>query len=277
MTQFQEMCDKAPYSKVLEASKSEKTKVAYANAFVMLDRFLTGGDPWKMTAGQMFEFITKFKKEGQKDSSISLYMAAYKRLYKYGMTKGLISEDPTKVFENISIERTKREPKVLSKEQRQHLKASLKWDKEFHIRVSLSVMIGLYAGLHTTEIRLLKWEDINFDTKEFHLTGERNKEAFPPVDARLMELFLRYRKDSGYVIGEITPDPFNDWHKKNVKQWCGWGDEVAYTCEVLRNCFIKELIENNVDYKTLLTFFNTIKDRARLASFDSITPFLDIK
>lgn len=263
------MCAKAPYSQVLSSCKADRTKESYAGDYSQLDTFLNGGNPWAMNMEQMFAFIIAMKERRLAHRTISRRMAAYKRLFKYGMRHKFVTSDPTLAFEDIDVEPAQRNPKALSKEQREHLKASLKWDTSLNRRISLMVMIGLYTGLRLNEIRLLKWDDINFQKQTLKTIGKRSKEATLPIPDPLFELLKEY-KVMGYVIGEVSHAEVGWWNRTIVKRWCGWGKEVTYSCHVLRHSFITELAENKVSPEI-------IKDLARHASFDMTTKYIKIQ
>ena len=245
MTKVDEMFLKEPYAKILNARTVVKTKEAYANDFIRFDKFLAGADPVKVDGLGLQKFIQSMIEQKYAARTIARQMSTLSLLYESLVGDNVIQNDPTKfAFKIFDIEPSKRKPKALTKEQRQHLKACLRWDTTQHIKISLSVSIGLYTGLRRAEIWKLQWKDIDFKNETLYTIGKGNKEATLPIPKPLMDLFNKYNlRDEKYVIGNISYSNTGHWHEVIVKKWCGWGKEVKYSCHVLRHSFVTELAE----------------------------------
>lgn len=263
-----EIMVKEPYATFLNRYEMETTKKAYAYDLTYFDRYIEGKEPYLATTDDLESFVTNMVKQKLKTITIKRRMGCLHKFFQRGIKRKLITEDPTLIFEDIKLRNHPRAPKSLSKEQREHLKASLKWDTPFHCRVSLMVTIGIYTGLRRSEMRFLRWEDINFVTKKLKVIGKGSKEAYLPLVKPLLEKLKECEK-TGLVLGSTDHSAIEYWCRIIVKKWCGWESEVKFSCHVLRHSFITELAEMKVPPDVLM-------ELARHSKFDMTKKYIKV-
>ena len=243
--------NKDPYKGFLDKYTSEETINSYSSDFKLFDIYIKGKNPYEATKEELEGFITSMQVAKKADRTIRRRMAALKKFYARAMRLELIMKDPTVIFAEIGTRVPSRNPKALTKEQRDHLKKSLKWIYSEEVKISLMVLLGLHCGLRRNEIRLLKWDDIDFEKKELITIGKGNKEAYIPLSNLLIEK-LKENKGTGHIVGDISNATIWYWCAHQVKKWCGWGPEVKFSCHVLRHNFVTELIEMGVDINEVM-------------------------
>lgn len=92
------------------------------------------------------------------------------------------------------------------------------------------VMIGLFAGLRPSELRALRWDNIDFKTHEIRVESEQIR--YVPMHMNLAAQLDPYREKGG----EIIP---RNWRKKMdcVKAMAGYGEGKRYPSDGLRHSF----------------------------------------
>jgi len=240
------------YEDYLDKCKSPDTRQAKYSDLKLFNEHLGGKDPVLATKTDLETFITKMQVRGLKPSTLGRRIAVLKKFYSRAVELELMEKDPSTIFNQVSIKPSKRNPKALSQEQREHLLKSLKYTTAHDRMVSLMVFIGLYAGFRINEIRKVQIRDLDFKNGTIKTIGKGDKERVVPMAKPLIDALQTYLR--GHVWEYLFCKEGNEQLRretmvawaKTVKTWCGWDGRTVFSCHVLRHSFVSWLIEKNV-------------------------------
>jgi integrase len=95
--------------------------------------------------------------------------------------------------------------------------------------------VQLFGGLRPFEAAALRWERINFETKQIEVKAETSKTRetrYVPLEEALSEWLFAYRKADGSILG-----PFFAETLRTVKRKAGFGKRRPWPKDVLRHCY----------------------------------------
>jgi len=172
----------------------------------------------------------------------------------YAMREGLILENPARVVER----RKQAQAKVVipTKAQFKTLLATLREsDVRYHEAADLCELLA-YSGSRLGEATTMTWGDVNFELKQFTVTGgeygTKNHEARTlPLFPALEELLMRLRP--------LMPEPMQpsdrivqiDNAKKAITSACQTAKLPHFHHHSLRHFFCSNAIEAGIDFKTI--------------------------
>ena len=176
----------------------------------------------------------------------------------YAMREGLILENPAGVVER----RKQPQAKVVipTKAQFKILLATLREsDVRYHEAADLCELLA-YSGCRLGEATSMTWGDVNFELKQFTVTGgeygTKNHEARTlPLFPALEELLVRLRP--------LMPEPVEssdrivqiDNAKKAITSACQTAKLPHFHHHSLRHFFCSNAIEAGIDFKTIAGWF----------------------
>ncbi len=117
-------------------------------------------------------------------------------------------------------------------------------------KTHLALLCALYfAGLRLSELRLLKWEDIDFERESLTIKGRHKRVIF--LHPRLKEALMNIKQSSGYVF---TSQSGKTYTERNIQQIVARATERAkifkrVTPRVLRYTFATHLLESGADIR----------------------------
>ena len=172
----------------------------------------------------------------------------------YAMREGLILENPARVVER----RKQPQAKVIipTKAQFKTLLATLRQsDVRYHEAADLCELLA-YSGCRLGEATSMTWGDVNFELKQFTVTGgefgTKNHEARTlPLFPALEEFLVRVRP--------LMPEPVQpsdrivqiDNAKKAITSACQTAKLPHFHHHCLRHFFCSNAIEAGIDFKTI--------------------------
>ncbi len=172
----------------------------------------------------------------------------------YAMREGLILENPARVVER----RKQPQAKVVipTKAQFKTLLATLRQsDVRYHEAADLCELLA-YSGCRLGEATSMTWGDVNFELKQFTVTGgeygTKNHEARTlPLFPALEEFLVRVRP--------LMPEPVQpsdrivqiDNAKKAITSGCQTAKLPHFHHHSLRHFFCSNAIEAGIDFKTI--------------------------
>ena len=126
------------------------------------------------------------------------YLAYLNAFFNFAAKKGHAVTNPVAKIDRARLDR--REIAILLPDQvRRLLHAATKYAPELVPYFA----IGLFAGVRPTELSRLRWEEINFDLKYIHITGEVAKvrnERYVDIEDVLMAWLKTYHRESGPIL-----------------------------------------------------------------------------
>ena len=172
----------------------------------------------------------------------------------YAMREGLILENPARVVER----RKQPQAKVIipTKAQFKTLLATLRQsDVRYHEAADLCELLA-YSGCRLAEATSMTWGDVNFELKQFTVTGgeygTKNHEARTlPLFPALKEFLVR--------VQPLMPEPVQpsdrivqiDNAKKAITSACQTAKLPHFHHHCLRHFFCSNAIEAGIDFKTI--------------------------
>ncbi len=154
---------------------------------------------------------------GMSATHITYIVATLKKIYKSACADLIVTQDPTAHLRKPEPAETA-EKDVLSPDHRRRIEAVCVTH-----RYGMLLALLYYLGLRGGEARGLKWEDINWDTREIHVQRDiddkdggkvgklktRSSDRYVPIPRPLYDMLRRERGLPGayIVVGEISGKP----------------------------------------------------------------------
>lgn len=151
------------------------------------------------------------------------------KVFDYAMRMEIVERDPSKYLKSNTVTHRKRE--ILTCEQVQNLESIEEWWSKI-------VLMLLYSGMRTKELKELKPEWIDIDNACIDIQKAKNRSSLRqiPIHAHVLPLFCDYKQAGSNLYG-YTHDGLN----KALKAFCG---HTAHDC---RHTFTSRLRECGCD------------------------------
>ena len=283
-----------PFKAFLERPRyatSQATREGYSYDLGMWMAFLATRkvkDVLSATQDDCEAAVRAWREKKTSDVTIGRRMACMRQAYKFWLYKKLITADPTVCFAEVKLAPKMKTNKGLSKEQREHVEASLKYYTFYNHRISLFTLLGFKTGLRLSEKCRLAWEDINFEKGELVTIGKGNKKAMIIVSPNMIKAFKEYqaleevkKANSKWVFfnqydyAEHLSKSWAGKFSKEVAKWAGFGKDIHYTDHSLRHSLCGQLIDSGVSIEvtqdamrhsnpaTTMGYYRLVEDKKR--------------
>lgn len=185
-------------------------KDAVRQADYILEYFGGNRDVKSIKPSDIDKYINWLLKKGLKNASVNRHLAGFKRAYNIMINDELISYNPFKKVEMLTVDN--RRNRHLSIEEWERLK------KELSPETLKIVNVALLTGFRKGNVLHLRWEQIDMDLRTIELLKSENKGKkhikLPISDALYALLMELQPKPSGYVfINPKTNKPYTSIKK----------------------------------------------------------------
>lgn len=228
------------------------------------------------------EYFNSISNQGKRNNE--LIKSSLNKILEYAIKNDYISNNPLKLVDIKGVDTTRDRQDTLSYDELINIVSTLKEKNKFRYdSLAIAVMIGYYTGMRIGEIFALDKKDFDFtnDTidinKQLMYSGLKKSEyytthnlktssskAIIPLATPLKQVLIDWFSENPYdkVIcdGEgyyLSPDRANTSTRKIAKDL-----DIDFHFHMLRHTYITNLVENDVDVKT-------VQELARHASFNT--------
>ena len=214
----------------------------------------------KLDDEDLKKYIKHLNNIGLSDKSRSRHVTTIKSLYKFALSRKLISKNPSQYLEHPKL--GKKLPEYLSIEEVENLlDIKLVKANDYRNKAMLELLYG--TGIRISELVNLKIPDIDYDTSIIRVFGKGGKERIVPIGeyaaSYLREYIEIYRKTlikehkhAEIFIGSygnpITRQGFFKILKSLLKEK---GIQKHCSPHTLRHSFATHLIENGADLRSV--------------------------
>jgi integrase/recombinase XerD len=181
----------------LERGLSRNTLEAYQSDLTQLGVFLTrrGVSPLQVQHGDLAAFLSELAGGGEDRppvaaATLQRKAACLRSFYRHLRREGLIEHDPTADLRGPP--KTKRLPKVLSREEMTGLLAQPKGTEPLALRDRALLEVMYACGLRVSEAITLEVGDVDLDEGMLRARGKGSKERIVPVGRRAVEALELY-------------------------------------------------------------------------------------
>jgi integrase/recombinase XerD len=183
----------------LERGLSRNTLHAYQSDLAQLGGFLTrrGVSPLAAQHGDLAAFLSELAAGGKDRAPVAAATlqrkaACLRSFYRHLRREGLIEHDPTADLRGPP--KTKRLPKVLSREQVAKLLEQPKGTEPLALRDRALLEVMYACGLRVSEVIGLEVGDVDLEEGMLRARGKGSKERIVPVGRRAVEALDLYRR-----------------------------------------------------------------------------------
>jgi integrase/recombinase XerD len=183
----------------LERGLSRNTLCAYQSDLAQLGGFLAkrGVSPLRAQHGDLAAFLAELAGGGGDRppvaaATLQRKAACLRAVYRQLPQQGLIAHDPT--ADRLGPPRTKRLPKVLSREQVGKLLEQPKGTEPLALRDRALLEVMYACGLRVSETIALEAGDVDLEEGMLRARGKGSKERIVPVGSRAVEALELYRR-----------------------------------------------------------------------------------
>jgi len=246
---------------------SSNTVEAYNRDIDAYDRFLNarGSSLETATNTDVVAYLMDLKSEGKSKSTVNRKLASLRIFYKFMISTGRLSKDPTEEIKSPKIAR--KDIDYLSIEEVEALLATP--DDSLKGKRDRALLEMLYAtGVRVSEIIEMRLQDVNLKMGFVSCSGTHGRARIVPMGKPAMAALADYLEHSrkimmknendpddpagmlfvNYLGGPMTRQGF--W--KILKQYgTKAGVEEKLTPQTLRNSFAMHMVQNGVDIKSL--------------------------
>jgi integrase/recombinase XerD len=263
LTVSEQLIDRFLDTAWMERGLSRNTLTAYRTDLVALARWLAGNGKQISEAGRadVLAFIADRVEGGARPRSTARQLSSFRRLFRWLVREGRISEDPTA---RISMPKVGRSlPKALSEGEVEALleAPNTKENLGFRDRAMLEV---LYAtGLRVTELVNLKLAQLNLNQGVVRIVGKGDRERLIPLGEESLDWLQQFiagareeillERQSDYVFptrrgDRMTRQAF--WHI--IKRYAARsGVKNGLSPHTLRHAFATHLLNHGADLRVV--------------------------
>lgn len=204
------------------------------------------------------QWIGQFKREGLKASSIQLHLSAVRGLFKYLVSKRVISANPADLL--VSPKQDRPLPKNLETDEVHHLLSFIpESDIEFRDKAYMELFYS--SGLRLAELTGLDLVDIDVRECIVKVTGKGNKQRIVPVGRVAIKAILDWIKVRPALNKQNIDALFisklgNRLSARQIQQRLKyWGQKLGMANTIhphkLRHSFATHILESSADLRSV--------------------------
>jgi integrase/recombinase XerD len=206
----------------------------------------------------MSKYMANLRERGLSPSSISRKLSVVKMFYRYLLTEGIISEDPT---QSITAPRRGRKiPSYLSLEEVESLLEVPSVNSLLGLR-DKALLEFLYAtGLRISELTSLNIGEVNLNSGWLKVRGKGHRERMVPLGGEAIKWISKYLKERKEEKKRSAPLFCNRYGKRLSRQSC-WkivkkyagraGITKVISPHTLRHSFATHLLSADADLRSV--------------------------
>jgi len=181
------------------------------------------------------------------------------QVFRYGIVTGKCSRDPTPDLRGaLKTRKTKHFAAIDAKELPELLQAIERNDARLYNRTRRAIKLSMLTFVRPGELRKARWEEIDFDEKEWRIPAERMKmkrEHIVPLSRQAIVLLKEQKEETGNINtplvfpSQIKPrQPMSDGTVRIALQKLGFKDRMtAHGFRALARTTIREKLDYDPD------------------------------
>lgn len=247
----------------LQKGLSDNTRDAYRSDLALFNGWLAERDVKLEDAGRaiILDHLAWRQANGYKARSTARLLSGMRGFYRFLLSEGLISVDPTLQVEQPQLGRPL--PKALSEADVEALLAAPDIGDPLGLRDRAMLEVLYACGLRVTELISLSLEQINLRQGVLRTLGKGNKERLVPLGEEAMHWLERYlRQARGLLLGDKPSDVVfpsqrgsqmtrqTFWHRIKLHASVA-GVSAAISPHTLRHAFATHLLNHGADLRTV--------------------------
>lgn len=223
-------------NRLVRRQRARRTIINHRQAAAQLTAWCSaaGLKPEQLTAEEIEEY---FAQSPLAPRSQVTHLKCLRATYGYAIKRGVLTRDPT-----VDVELPRQpdsEPRIIPSHELRHMRAALRNELDWRLYHLL-----VYTGMRRTEIRLLRWDEVNLPSATITVTkGKGGKLRHVPIHPALGEVLGA--GGEGSVLPSKTSLHDETLHK-SVRAWAG-----VYTPHDFRRTVASSLYANGVEPSTI--------------------------
>ncbi len=152
-------------------------------------------------------------------TTVRQHYANVRAAYRYAFNTGVISKLPT-----VDVEAPvapDREPHSYSIEELRRIHAAIVTPRE-----DVAINLFMFTGMRSSEVRNLRWRDVDFEDQTLRVLGKGAKHRLVPVHPQVAETLLRHRPDFERMA-RLTPGLYAQQMENDRIFKTTWGADVT--------------------------------------------------
>lgn len=206
-------------------------------------------------------WIETMMDRGNSASSICRRLSAVRSMYRYALTRGLVSHDPAHMVRGPKKSRYL--PQFVREDDMDRLLDSAEWGSDYISTRARTILILLYeTGMRASELTSLDDSSVDFTQGEIRVTGKGNKQRAIPFGDELRTQLQQYisqrnqewpqRIDNALILNDrgsrIT---YEQLRKEVMTRLSAIGNLAKRSPHVLRHSFATAMLNNGADLESV--------------------------
>lgn len=248
----------------LEQGSSARTDESYRRDLQRLAEWAVAhgaASPEALTASHLREFVYHLKDLGLSPASIRREISAIRTWYRFLMTEGVVTADPSERLETPRKWRTL--PEVLTPTEVETLLSAIPLEEPLALRDRAMLELAYGAGLRVGEWITLKMSDLLLDEGVVRVFGKGGKERLVPVGGKAIGAVALYLRELRPRLerGKGTGVLFLNARGAPLSRMGAWkilrkyvqraGLTKPVTPHTLRHSFATHLLEGGADLRSV--------------------------
>lgn len=231
---------------VLNRGLAESTAMEYVKDLREIQKWMVSQakiERWSdVTKENIDDYVADMSQQGQKPATISRRVSTLRGFYQFAWIKGLTKENPAKYVSTPKVGETM--PKTLKPAE---IKAAI---SDTRIDATTRVMITILAetGIRISELRAIRWWDVNQQERTITIHGKGNKERRVYYGNGTAEIFQHVN-----VPGSTQLFTMDDRDARSRIYWALRNHTNAERCSshVLRHTYATEMLNAGANIKAI--------------------------
>lgn len=198
---------------------------------------------------------------GNSATSICRRLSAVRSMYRFALSRGLVSHDPAHLVRGPK--RSRYLPQFVREDDMDRLLDSAEWGSDYISTRARTILILLYeTGMRASELTGLDDSSVDFDRREIRVVGKGNKQRAIPFGDELRAQLQEYirqrdeqwqqRMDKALILNDRGRRmTYEQLRKLVVMQLSAIGNLAKRSPHVLRHSFATAMLNNGADLESV--------------------------
>ncbi len=248
-----------------ERHRAERTVKAYSSDLEMFLDFVRMQDEGlrleDIDADLVRDWMEYMLDGGDSAASVCRRLSAVKSMYRFALSRGLVSHDPAHNLRGPKKSRPL--PQFLTDKEMSLLLDDREWGTDFiNVRARTIIIMFYETGVRASELVSLDDKDVDFVNREVKVLGKRNKQRIIPFGEELDGVLRQYIEKRDAEVGRsgcgalFTDSEGQRMNYEQVRKLVH--DNLSLVCNlkkrsphVLRHTFATSLLNNGADIESV--------------------------